>query len=253
MSSKSTTSRESPGERLQKFLARAGIASRRAAEELINAGRVRVNDQVAVLGQRVATRDRVTVDGHIVTMPEAQITFALHKPRGILSTAQDEFGRRNVLELVPRVPGLHPVGRLDRQSSGLLLLTTDGELTLHLTHPRFGIEKEYFVVSDPSPTNAQLKALLEGIMLEDGPARAQAIRLEPRGVRLVLTEGRNREVRRMFAALDLEVLRLVRTRIGLIQLGDLRPGEWRVLAPEEVESLREIGNSRHRKDASPSQ
>jgi 23S rRNA pseudouridine2605 synthase len=225
-------------ERLQKILARAGVASRRHAEELIKAGRVSVNGVVATLGQSASETDLIAVDDKPILRGAQHVTFALYKPRGIVTTASDEFGRRNVLELVPEAPGLHPVGRLDRNSEGLLILTTDGDLTLELTHPRYQHEKEYRVWTDPEPTDEQLEEIWEGVDLDDGFAKPIALKSSPKGALIVLGEGRNRQVRRMFEAVGLEVVRLQRRRIGALELEELRPGDYRELNADDIERLR---------------
>ncbi|MEF2277745.1 pseudouridine synthase [Deinococcus sp. YIM 134068] len=228
------------GERLQKRLARAGVASRRAAEELITAGRVTVNGEVATLGRTVTPADEVRVDGSLVeTAALERITFLLHKPAGYVTTARDEYGRRNVLSAMPPVPGLHPVGRLDRDSEGLLLLTTDGDLTLTLTHPRYGHEKAYraWTAGPGDPTADEMQALLDGIELDDGPARALDARPAPGGALVTLGEGRNRQVRRMLEALGHPVTRLLRYRVGGLWLGDLDPGEYRELKERDLHDL----------------
>jgi 23S rRNA pseudouridine2605 synthase len=209
-------------ERLQKLLAKAGVASRRA---------------VATLGQSAEATDTIVVDGKRLEFAAQQVSFALYKPRGVVTSASDEFGRQNVLELVPEVPGLHPVGRLDKASEGLLILTTDGDLTLHLTHPRYHHEKEYRIWTDPEPSNQQLEALWQGVELEDGFAKPHALEAARDGCRMVLLEGRKHQVRRMAASVGLNVLRLMRTRIGNLKIGDLRPGEWRELEPEDLHLL----------------
>ena len=169
-------------ERLQRFLARAGVASRRKAEDLIVAGRVTVDGVVAVLGQKVAPGQHVALDGAPVAGRSEHRTFALHKPAGVVTTAADERGRRTVFDLVPRVPGLHPVGRLDLDSEGLLLLTTDGALTDRLTHPRFGHVKTYRVWCEGGAlARADCRRLEEGVELDDGPARALRARPAPGG------------------------------------------------------------------------
>ncbi|NJK45462.1 MAG: rRNA pseudouridine synthase [Pleurocapsa sp. SU_196_0] len=224
-------------ERLQKLIARAGIASRRGAEDLLKAGRVRVNGRVAKLGDSALESDDVRVDGQALTLEVGHVTFALHKPRGVVTTASDEFGRMNVLELVPDVRGLHPVGRLDRDSEGLLILTTDGDLTLKLTHPRFEHEKEYRVWTDPMPTRRDLETLRRGVQLEDGLAVADSAALAEDGAVIVLREGRNRQVRRMFEAIGLHVVRLQRRRIGAFNLADLQLREWRELNARDLEKL----------------
>jgi 23S rRNA pseudouridine2605 synthase len=224
-------------ERLQKLIARAGIASRRGAEDLLKAGRVKVNGRVAQLGDSALESDDVRVDGQALTLEAGHVTFALHKPRGVVTTANDEFGRMNVLELVPDVRGLHPVGRLDRDSEGLLILTTDGDLTLKLTHPRFEHEKEYRVWTDPTPTRRDLETLRRGVHLEDGLAVADSAALAEDGAVIVLREGRNRQVRRMFEAIGLRVVRLQRRRIGAFNLADLQLREWRELNARDLEKL----------------
>ena len=225
-------------ERLQKILARAGIASRRHAEELITAGRVTVNGALATLGQSASETDLIALDGEPILRGAQHVTYALYKPRGIVTTADDELGRRNVLELVPEAPGLHPVGRLDRNSEGLLILTTDGDLTLELTHPRYQHEKEYRVWTDPEPSDEDLEQIWGGVDLEDGFAKPVALKSAANGALIVLAEGRNRQVRRMFEAVGLEVTRLQRRRIGALELEELRPGDYRELDPNDIERLR---------------
>ena len=240
-------------ERLQKVLARAGVASRRAAEELIAAGRVSVNGVTARIGDGADPRvDRVEVDGSLLTREAPRVYYAIHKPRGILSSARDERGRRSV---VSRVAGeaearLWPAGRLDVESEGLMVLTNDGEWANRLLHPRFGTVREYAALVDPPPTRAELHRLREGIELEDGRARVLSARFaEPppavertgseRGAWLAVRigEGRKREVRRLFEAVGCRVERLVRVRIGPLALGRLRAGEFRRLSPREVDGL----------------
>lgn len=233
-----TADAEQRGERLQKVLARAGVASRRGAEDLISSGRVRVNGRPAKLGDRAAGSDEVTLDGRPLAAAGRLVTYLLNKPSGYVSTANDEFGRPTVLDLVPTAPGLHPVGRLDRDSEGLLLLTTDGELTLRLTHPRYGHEKEYRVwcQNGDLPASA-VDRLRGGVMLEDGPAEPKSIVSAPGGAIMVLDEGRKRQVRRMFAAVGHEVNRLQRTRVAGLELGGVAVGEWRSLGPGDFEAL----------------
>ncbi len=236
-------------ERLQRFLARAGIASRRKAEELIREGRVTVDGVVAVLGQKVAPGQRVLLDGVEVAARTVHRTFALHKPIGFVTTAADERGRRTVFDLVPPVPGLHPVGRLDRDSEGLLL-TTDGALTDRLTHPRFGHAKTYRVWCEGGALpRAACRRLEEGVDLDDGPARALRARPAPGGAVLDLGDGRKRQVRRMFDAVGQPVQRLVRTHVGGFALGDLPVGGHRELGPED---LRRLGYTAGNEDARPS-
>lgn len=227
--------------RLQKFLSSAGVASRRGAEDLITDGRVAVNGRVVTeLGTKVdPARDRVQVDGRAVRAG-AREWFALYKPRGFLSTRSDPQGRRTLYELVPdELHRLFHVGRLDYDSEGLVLLTNDGDTANLMMHPRYGAEREYEVKLDAPVTDNLVAALLHGVQLDDGPARATHVRRHgARGVMVTLTEGRNREVRRMFAALGREVVRLRRVRYATVGLGGLRPGEWRQLDRAEISELK---------------
>lgn len=226
-------------ERLQKLLARAGVASRRAAEEMLRAGRVTVNGRTAALGERARQGDDIRVDGRPLMAPQAHRTFMLHKPRGVLTTAADDRGRSTVLELLPPVPGLHPVGRLDLDSEGLLLLSTDGALTLELTHPRYGHDKGYRVwCSGGTPASPVLRALERGLLLDDGPTAPAGVTPAPGGLYLTLGEGRNRQVRRMMEAVGQPVRRLLRVRFGGLWLGDLEPGQWRELDAGDLHGLR---------------
>jgi 23S rRNA pseudouridine2605 synthase len=229
------------GERLQKLLARAGFGSRRACELLIESGRVTVNRAVAVLGQRIdPEHDRVAVDDIPVSTRTGLVYYLLNKPGGVVTTARDPEGRPTVIDLVPLEPRVFPVGRLDADTEGLLLLTNDGDLTHHLTHPSFGVEKEYVAQVEGRPSPAALRRLREGVELEDGPTRpARAALVPPRTIRLTIREGRNRQVRRMCAAVGHPVVRLVRTRIGPIAERRLKPGEWRPLTQAEVRALEE--------------
>ena len=224
--------------RLQKVLARAGVASRRKSEDLIAAGRVTVDGNIAGIGDTVAPHAVIRVDGRVVERRVRHRTFALHKPAGVVTTADDERGRTTVLDLLPPVPGLHPVGRLDLDSEGLLLLTTDGELTLRLTHPRYEHEKEYraWCAEGALPPDA-IRRLQAGVELDDGPAAAVSARSVTGGALLVLHEGRNRQVRRMLAAVGFTVERLLRTRVADLLLGDLVAGEHRELTNEDLMRL----------------
>ena len=230
---------ERGGERLQKVLARAGFGSRRVCEDLIAEGRVTVDGEVAVLGRRVDVAvDAVEVDGARIAVQEGLVHYLLNKPRGVVSTASDPAGRPTVVELVPGEPRVHPVGRLDSDSEGLLLLTNDGDLTHRLTHPSFGVEKEYLAEVSGVPSRAALRRLREGVELEDGTTAPARVSLtHPNLVRLTIHEGRNRQVRRMCEAVGHPVLRLVRTRIGPLSDRRLRPGEWRPLTLGELRSL----------------
>ena len=227
------------GERLQKVLAAAGLGSRRACEVLIEEERVTVNGEVAVLGRRVdPATDRIEVDGLRVPTRPGLVTYLLNKPRGVVTTASDPQGRPTVVELVPSEPRVFPVGRLDADTEGLLLLTNDGDLAHRLTHPSFGVEKEYLAQVEGNPSPAALRRLREGVELEDGrTAPARATLVAPGVIGLVIHEGRNRQVRRMCEAVGHPVRRLVRTRIGPLAERRLKPGEWRTLDLEEVRAL----------------
>ena len=229
------------GERLQKLLARLGIASRRACEELIADGRVTVNGRRAVLGCRVDARhDVVAIDGTPVPVAPDLVHYLLHKPPGVVSTAQDPEGRPTVVGLVPDEPRVFPVGRLDADSEGLLILTNDGELTHRLTHPSFGVEKEYLVEVAGTPSAGALRRLRRGVALDDGTtAPAEVGVVAPGVLRVVIHEGRNRQVRRMCEAVGHPVRRLVRTRIGPLADSRLGPGRWRRLTLDEVRALSE--------------
>jgi 23S rRNA pseudouridine2605 synthase len=229
-----------PPERLQKVLAAAGYGSRRVCEELIAGGRVTVNGEVAVLGRRVdADVDRIEVDGTPVPVRPGLVHYVLNKPRGVVSTAKDTHGRPTVVDLVPAEPRVYPVGRLDADTEGLLVLTNDGDLAQLLTHPRHGIEKEYLAHLDNGRVSAgALRRLRDGIELEDGfTAPATVSQPEPGLLRITIHEGRNRQVRRMCDAVGHPVLRLVRLRIGPLSDRRLGPGEWRPLTVAEVRGL----------------
>jgi 23S rRNA pseudouridine2605 synthase len=233
------------GERLQKVLARAGLGSRRVCEEFVADGRVTVNGEVAVLGRRVdVEHDAVALDGVPVVVRDDLVYYLLNKPVGYVSTASDPEGRPTVVELVPPAPRVFPVGRLDYDTEGLLLLTNDGDLTHLLTHPRFGVVKTYLAEVEGEPTPATVRALREGVELDDGmtaPARVAVVQRHgaTSAVELGIHEGRNRQVRRMCDAVGHPVIRLVRTRIGPLRDGSLKPGTWRALTPAEVRALYE--------------
>jgi 23S rRNA pseudouridine2605 synthase len=236
------SARES-GERLQKVLARAGFGSRRAAEELIAAGRVAVDGEVAHLGRRVDTnRDRITVDGISVSVRADLVYYLLNKPARVVTTARDPEGRPTVIDLVPLEPRVFPVGRLDYETEGLLVLTNDGELAQLLSHPGHAVEKAYLAEVGGVPSRATIRRLRDGVDLEDGrtaPARVRLVQTHDDGaaVELVIHEGRNRQVRRMCEAVGHPVRRLVRTRIGPVTDRRLAPGEWRPLRIKEVRAL----------------
>lgn len=232
-------------ERLQKFMAEAGVASRRACEELIRQGRVTVNGETASLGRSVEPeQDRVELDGKPVQKEQRRTVILLYKPRGVVSTSSDPEGRRTVQDYFREIPGrLYNVGRLDLNSEGLLLMTNDGALANRLTHPRYGVEKTYYAVCDGRLTASEAARLTNGVELEDGmtaPARVDAVRTTQRGdtsFLITIHEGRNRQIRRMLEAVGHRTLRLKRERFGPLSLGTLAPGEWRKLSDEEIKKL----------------
>jgi len=227
------------GDRLQKVMARIGVGSRRVCEELIVDGRVTVNGAVPVLGRRVDPAvDRVELDGVPLPVRPGLVHYLVNKPAGVVSTAADTHGRRTVVDLVPGDPRVFPVGRLDLDSEGLLILTNDGELAHRLTHPSFGVAKEYLVQVDGEPGSAAVRRLRQGVELDDGPtAPARVAVVAPSLLRIVIHEGRNRQVRRMCEAIGHPVLRLVRTRIGPLADPSLGPGSYRALTFDEVRGL----------------
>jgi 23S rRNA pseudouridine2605 synthase len=224
--------------RLNAFLARAGLASRRGADELIKAGRVRVNGAPGQLNTSVEETDRVEVDGNPVRLQQLAYLL-LHKPAATVTTARDPGGRPTVVDLVPHEPRVVPVGRLDAYTTGALLLTNDGPLANRLAHPRYGVEKVYEAEVEGEPDDAALDALRTGIDLDDGrTAPARVRRLAPKRIELVLHEGRNHQVRRMLEAVGHPVTRLHRSAYAGLTLEGLEPGHWRELEPSEVERLR---------------
>jgi 23S rRNA pseudouridine2605 synthase len=246
--------------RLAKYLAHAGVASRRAADGLIAQGRVAVGDTVVTDPARdVGERDEVSVDGRAVT-PEEREVHMLHKPAGVVSTAHDTHGRPTVTDLVPSTRRLYPVGRLDADTTGLILLTNDGELANRMTHPRYEVEKLYRARVEPRPVEeAALRALREGVRLEDGPTLPARVEQPTPGVlELRLREGRKRQVRRMCEAVGHRVVALSRVAFGPLELGRLGEGESRPLGREEIELLRRAsavtdagGEDRHEATPSP--
>jgi 23S rRNA pseudouridine2605 synthase len=232
-------------ERLQKLMAQAGLGSRRACEVLISEGRVSVNGRIVGLGDKAdPQRDRILVDGQPLKLPEAPVYVALYKPRGVLSAVSSPDPRPTVRDLVDLPGHLYPVGRLDVDSEGLILLTSDGELANRLTHPRYGHEKEYRVLVARRPDEEQLETWRRGVVLEDGYRTAPAeIRLDGyfgKGtwLRVVLREGRKRQIRETGLQIGLPVVKIIRVRIGSLRLGTLKPREWRRLTEDEVAELK---------------
>ena len=224
--------------RLNAFLARAGVASRRKADELIKAGRVVVNGEPGQLNTFVSARDRVEVDGRQVTA-QRLVYVLLHKPAGVVTTASDPHGRPTVVDLVRHDVRVVPVGRLDADTTGALLLTNDGDLAHRLAHPKYEVEKVYEAQVEGEPSDEALRVLAQGIELEDGvTAPAEARRLGPSTVEISIHEGRNRQVRRMLEAVGHPVRRLHRSRYAGLTLDGLNPSEWRELDESELESLR---------------
>ena len=229
--------------RIQKAIANSGLMSRRAAEEAMVEGRVRLNGKQVILGDRVDPDvDLLTLDGVPVPISSALETHLLYKPVGVISTADDPLGRPTVIDLIETPQRLYPVGRLDADSEGLILVSNDGELTNRVTHPRFGITKRYLAEVTGVPSPGTLRKVVTGVILDDGPARAQSARLvqsspERSLVELVMVEGRNREVRRLMEAVGHPVSRLVRTAIGPITDSSLRPGQSRRLTAIEIQAL----------------
>lgn len=237
---------EGDGERLQKVLAQAGLGSRRTCEDLIARRRVKVNGEVAVLGRRVDPEvDVIEVDGAQIGVKAGLVHYLLNKPAGVITTAADTHGRPTVVELVPAEPRVFPVGRLDAETEGLILLTNDGDLAHRLTHPSYGVEKEYLAEVETQPGPRALRHLREGVELDDGiTAPAKVAVLGDRLLRITIHEGRNRQVRRMGEAVGSPVVRLVRTRIGPLADRSLAPGAWRELSQDEVRSLERATVSR---------
>ncbi len=230
--------------RLQKFLADAGVASRRSGEAIILEGRVKVNgEQIKTLGARIdPDHDRVVVDGKAIRA-KRKMYLALNKPRGLVCSRKDEQDRPTIFTLLPNEWGhLHPVGRLDFNSEGLIFLTNDGQFSLHLTHPRYGVRKIYIATVAGKVGGEMLGQFMRGVVHLGERLKAEKARLVSGGssqsvVELVLAEGKNREVRRLFESQNLSVKRLVRVQVGKIKLGELKPGKWRTLTEPEIKSL----------------
>ena len=231
-------------ERLQKIMAKAGLGSRRQCEKLIEKGRVMVNDKVVKLGDQAdAYKDKITVDGAILPKPEKLTYIMVHKPRNVISD-EDDRGRKTVRDMIAEVPGhLYPVGRLDAPSVGLVLMTNDGDLAHHLTHPRFLHEKTYRVKVEGSMSNETIEQWKKGVYLDDGRTKPAKVKATDRGngftwLEVILREGRKRQIRRVAAKLGHAVLHLQREKIGTLKLGNLGLGQWRHLTEREVEQLK---------------
>jgi len=232
-------------ERLQKIMAKASLGSRRACEELIDSGRVSVNGRIAVLGTKAdPEKDRILVDGHPIQIENKQIYVLLNKPRGVLSAVSADDNRPTVRDLVDIPEQIFPVGRLDVDSEGLILLTNDGELANRLTHPRYGHEKEYRVLVARRPDEKQLETWKRGVVLSDGhktaPAQVLVESTHGKGawLRVILREGRKRQIRETGSLIGLPVVKIIRVRLGTLYLGNLKPRQWRFLTPDEVAALR---------------
>lgn len=253
--SKSAAAGDSPAVRLQKVLAAAGLGSRRKCEELIREGRVEVDGRtVTELGTRVdPLAQQIRVDGQSVRRPKRSLYFAINKPVGVLSTSNDPSGRPRVIDLAPTRERLFTIGRLDKSSGGLILVTNDGRLTDLLTHPRYGVEKTYLAEVAGVPTREELEKLQRGVHLAEGYAHAKriAVRRAHRHsatLEIVLDEGRNREVRRLLARIGHKVMKLTRVAIGPLRLANLQPGESRPLSRDEVEELYRASHKRRKHD-----
>ncbi len=234
---------ESPdGERLQKVLARLGFGSRRACEEMIEAGRVVVNGSVARLGQRVhVLEDKVQVDGVETSTEPGLVYYLVNKPAGVVCTSKDTHGRPVIVDLVPPEPRVFSVGRLDEATEGLIIVTNDGAFANLLAHPSYGVEKEYVAQVSGEITPLALKTLRDGVLLEDGITKpAKVARVGSSGLKIVIHEGRNRQVRRMCDAVGLTVKRLARTRVGQLSDRTIKPGKYREMTFAEVRSLAEL-------------
>jgi 23S rRNA pseudouridine2605 synthase len=240
-------------ERIQKILARAGLGSRRSCEKLIAEGRVMVNGRLSVLGDKAdPLTDRIEVNGKPIQAPEPVKYIALYKPRGVISAASPQDNRKTVRDLVDEPGTLYPVGRLDVDSEGLILLTNDGELTNYLTHPSFGHEKEYQVLVAKRPDEDQLNAWRQGVVLEDGyrtaPAKVRFVRSHGKGawLNVILGEGKKRQIREMGAMTGLPVVRIIRVRIASLRLENLKPKQWRHLSSKEINQLKGLDSLDHK-------
>jgi 23S rRNA pseudouridine2605 synthase len=241
--------------RLNQYLARCGKASRRGAEEMIKDGRVLVNAEIRVdLGCQVDENDQIKLDGRLLTLPTESTVLVLNKPRGVLTTALDPGGRQTVMDFIDLPHKVQPIGRLDKESSGLLMLTDDGHLAHLLMHPDTHLPKEYLITTREELTEQAIQRFQNGIRLDGHKTRPAQIERVGRSVsrpryRVILTEGRNRQIRRMLATMGIKVQRLARRRYGGIDLGTLEPGEWRFLTQGEIERLRKRAEKSKRREA----
>lgn len=235
-------------ERIQKVMADHGVCSRRAAEAMITAGRVKVNGRPVKLGDKMdPVKDSISVDGQNIRMPRRRelVYLMMYKPRGYVTTASDERGRKTVLDLLTDVPvRVYPVGRLDKDSEGLLLFTNDGDFANRMTHPKHEVSKLYRVTVRPKASEEQIVKLSSGVVLDDGhktqPASVRVVTEEENRtvMEMAIKEGKNRQIRRMCEAVGLEVVRLKRSAMGAVKLGMLKPGQYRELTPAEVNALK---------------
>lgn len=232
-------------ERIQKILAHAGHGSRRSAEKLIESGRVMVNGKVAIIGQKAdPTKDEIRLDHEIVITKVEPVYIAVNKARGIISTTGGPDRRRKITDIIPNSEHLHIVGRLDADSQGLMIMTNDGDLTNRLTHPRYGHEKEYQVLVSRIPSKKELEAWERGIVMIDGsrsrPAKVTLARSKGKGawLKIIMKEGKKRQIREIAGLLGLHVVKLIRVRISTLNLGNLKSGEWRVLEKNEIQDLK---------------
>jgi 23S rRNA pseudouridine2605 synthase len=236
----------SPLPRLQKILSEIGVASRRRAEEMIREGRVTVNGRVARIGEKAdPLRDHIKVDGRLISRSSSRVYLLVYKPKNVVTTADDPEGRPTVMDLVKSKSRLFPVGRLDYDAEGFLLLTNDGELAYRLSHPSFQVPRTYRVKVQGKPTPEEVRKLSRGVYLEDGltaPCRIDFLKETDQNswLEMTLHEGRNRQVKRMWEKMGYSVLKLTRTRLGGLSLGRLKPGEYRALRPTEVEKLKRM-------------
>lgn len=232
-------------DRVQKILANAGFGSRRSCEKFITEGRVTVNGKIITLGAKAdPIKDQIRLDGQLVEISNKFSYIALYKPRGVLSSTKSEYNRKTIVDLVPSKVKLYPVGRLDLESEGLILLTNDGELANKLTHPRYEHEKEYLVLVAKHPDTDQLKTWARGVILEDGyrtkPVKISIDKPQGKGIwlKIIMKEGRKRQIRETARQLGIPIVKLIRTRIGTIKLGNLKPGQYRELKPDEISKLK---------------